>query len=262
MWPGVRMTRTSIETPASPPSRICWPSASGVTGWRSSKPSPARDEVGRAERGARAPARRSRGRRGRGCRAPGRCARRARRTKRLVPVGVPARVDDHGLAARDDHVGKAALAAAVDLPELEARGLVRCERHPHGLEVDRRRRSCRPRRSRRARRPRPAARRPSRRSRPSRTGRPARGRAAPARSRRPASSMKSKYGTWRVSTGVRGSSFQLSNSSSLRTSSSRSVLAAVEPRQQRPHLDARDRTVVSVGRRPSRARAPRGAGLR
>ena len=52
-----------------------------------------------------------------------------------------------------------------------------------------------------------------------------------------ASSMKSKYGTWTVSTGRRASIFQVSNSSSLRTSRSRTVVAPVEPRQQRPHLD-------------------------
>ena len=54
----------------------------------------------------------------------------------LVPLDVPARVHDHRLAARDDHVGEAPLATAVDLPELVAGSLPRREGHPHRFEVE------------------------------------------------------------------------------------------------------------------------------
>ena len=53
----------------------------------------------------------------------------------LVPRSVAARVHDHRFASGDDHVGQARLAAAVDLPQLVAGGLGRRERHPHRLEV-------------------------------------------------------------------------------------------------------------------------------
>ena len=46
VWPGVLITRTSIETPFSPPRRISWPSARGVTGCWSSNPSPAATKYG------------------------------------------------------------------------------------------------------------------------------------------------------------------------------------------------------------------------
>ena len=61
----------------------------------------------------------------------------------LVPLGVPARVHDHRLAARDDDVREAGLAAAVDLPELEAGGRPR-RAAPSPARGRRRRRSSRP----------------------------------------------------------------------------------------------------------------------